>query len=107
MEISDKALANGWGWVLGVEGDDLRCYSRSASSRAKSAEEALAEIAEILGVSLPARTGATQRADAERIVEQVRLLHDSRRRAIRSALLAWETIHGLARERSFSGDGRS
>ncbi|MEV0437747.1 hypothetical protein AB0I84_00985 [Streptomyces spectabilis] len=82
MKPSQKALDNGWGWVLGVSGEECRVYSRPKVDHA----EILAEVADLLGVTDPASVPAT-----------VRQLRTEHRQALASAATAWSAVHNLVR----------
>ncbi len=85
MKHSEKALSNGWGWVLGVSGQKCRVYSRPGRAPTADPRELLAQVAELLGVSDPTLAPAC-----------IRRLKADQRRALKSAALAWETVHSLA-----------
>ncbi|MEU5902193.1 hypothetical protein [Streptomyces venezuelae] len=84
MKHSDKALANGWGWVLGVSGQECRVYSQPGHAPVEDPKELLAEAAKLLGLSDPALVPA-----------RIRRLKADQKRALKSAALAWETVHSL------------
>ncbi|MFE4635090.1 hypothetical protein ACFRJ1_17170 [Streptomyces sp. NPDC056773] len=55
MKPTEKALKNGWGWVLGVSGQERRVYSRPAQQPpAVDSAEMLGRVAKLLGVHDPA-----------------------------------------------------
>ncbi|QXE37153.1 hypothetical protein KQY30_25985 [Streptomyces sp. GMY02] len=85
MEYSEKALKNGWGWVLGVSGQECRVYSRHVQqSPAEDPAELLGRVAKLLGVEDPLLVPAA-----------IRALRTDRRRALDSADLAWRAVHDL------------
>ncbi|MFB8020098.1 hypothetical protein ACFC36_16230 [Streptomyces rubiginosohelvolus] len=82
MKPSQKALDNGWGWVLGVSGEECRVRSRPKVDHAAL----LQEVAELLGVSDPEAVPAA--------VQQLRREH---RQALTSAATAWSAVHNFVR----------
>ncbi|MCY0921699.1 MULTISPECIES: hypothetical protein [Streptomyces] len=59
MKPTEKALKNGWGWVLGVSGQEYRVYSRPVQQPpAVDPAEALGRVAKLLGVEDPAQIPA-------------------------------------------------
>ncbi|MEU0739223.1 hypothetical protein [Streptomyces sp. NPDC006134] len=102
MTYSEKALANGWGWVLGVSGQECRvtrAAGRAAPRRAEptSLSEALVEIGEALKVEFP--TGADDGRRMELVLDAIQRLHDGRERALASAALARRSLRELRSER--------
>lgn len=85
MKPSQKALDNGWGWVLGVSGQECRVYSMPKADT----DELLKQLGELLGVSDPAQMPA-----------KVREIQQDRKRALASAATAWATVHNLTRPES-------
>ncbi|MGW6745943.1 hypothetical protein ACWGDX_35270 [Streptomyces sp. NPDC055025] len=86
MEYSEKALKNGWGWVLGVSGQECRVYSRHVQqSPAEDPAELLGRVAKILGVEDPVLAPAA-----------IRTLQTDRKKALDSAAPAWRAVHDLA-----------
>ena len=84
MKYSERAVANGWGWVLGVSGQECRVSSQPGHVPMEDPKELLAEAARLLEVSHPALVPA-----------RIRRLQADRKRALKSAALAWETVHSL------------
>ncbi|MFE7124065.1 hypothetical protein [Streptomyces sp. NPDC057617] len=85
MEYSEKALKNGWGWVLGVSGQECRVYSRHVQqSPAEDPAELLGRVAKLLGVEDPALVPAA-----------IRTLQADRKKALDSAALAWRAVYDL------------
>ena len=82
MKPSQKALDNGWGWVLGVSGEECRVYSRPKVDPAAI----LQEVAELLGTD-----------DLTRVPAVVRQLQQDKRQAVASAATAWAAVHNLTR----------
>ncbi|MFE7479987.1 hypothetical protein [Streptomyces sp. NPDC057552] len=80
MQPSQKALDHGWGWVLGVSGEECRVRSRPETDHAAI----LAEVATILGVSDPTMVPAA-----------VRRARADKQRAVASAAVAWAAVHAL------------
>ncbi|MFF7021442.1 hypothetical protein ACFY97_10545 [Streptomyces klenkii] len=91
MKPSQKALDNGWGWVLGVSGEECRVRRRPQPNHA----EILAEVAEILGVADPASVPAS-----------VRRLRTEHRQALASAATAWSAVHNFVRLDGAAPEGR-
>ncbi|MCC2278927.1 hypothetical protein LKL35_26375 [Streptomyces sp. ET3-23] len=84
MKPSQKALDNGWGWVLGVSGEECRVYSQPGHAPMEDPKELLDEAAKLLGLSDPALVPA-----------RIRRLKADQKRALKSAALAWETVNSL------------
>ncbi|MFF4528147.1 hypothetical protein ACFY1P_02640 [Streptomyces sp. NPDC001407] len=82
MKPSQKALDNGWGWVLGVSGQECRVYSRPKADPAKILEQ----VAELLGVE-----------DIAGVPAAVRQLQKDKRQAVASAATAWAAVHNFTR----------
>lgn len=83
MKPSEKALRNGWGWVLGVSGQECRVYSRPAQQPpAEDPAEMLGRVAKLLGLNDPALVPA-----------QIQRLQDERKQALASAETAWRAVH--------------
>ncbi|MEU7148449.1 hypothetical protein AB0B15_10475 [Streptomyces sp. NPDC045456] len=80
MKYSEKALANGWGWVLGVSGEECRVYRE----RPSASDQILAQTARHLGVE-----------DIALVPAVVRQLQQDRKQALTSAVTAWDTVHAL------------
>ncbi|MEU3708977.1 hypothetical protein [Streptomyces catenulae] len=83
MKYSEKAAANGWGWVLGVSGQECRVQSSASHTPAGDPKELLDEIAKLLGLSDPALVPARVR----------RLKADQEK--VQSAALAQAAVHPL------------
>ncbi|WP_328310180.1 hypothetical protein OG432_10820 [Streptomyces sp. NBC_00442] len=91
MKHSEKALANGWGWVLGVSGEECRVYSRPAQQApAEDPAELLGRVTKLLGID-----------DPSQLPVAVRRLQVERKQALASAVTAWNAVHELTRQ---SGD---
>ncbi|WKU46775.1 hypothetical protein Q3V23_23440 [Streptomyces sp. VNUA116] len=86
MKISEKALANGWGWVLGVSGGECRVYPQATARAADDPTEVLAQAAQLLGVE-----------DAAFVPARIRKLQEEKRLAVASAGLAWQAVHTALR----------
>ncbi|MGW1259685.1 hypothetical protein ACWD5Q_32035 [Streptomyces sp. NPDC002513] len=84
MSHREKALKNGWGWVLGISGQECRVYSQPGHGPMEDPKELLDEAAKLLGLSDPALVPA-----------RIRRLKADQKRALKSAALAWETVHSL------------
>ncbi|MCJ0870291.1 hypothetical protein [Streptomyces sp. AP-93] len=62
MKARETALKNGWGWVLGISGQECRVYSRPVQQPpAVDPAEMLGRVAKLLGVDDPAQIGAAIR----------------------------------------------
>lgn len=93
MKHSEKALANGWGWVLGVSGQECRVRSRPAQQApADDPAELLGRAAKLLGVNDPAE-----------VLAGISRLKDDRTEALNSAETAWKAVHEIARR--LAGEG--
>lgn len=79
MNVTEKALANGWGWVLGESGSVARQPSANYAAAAETVDQALSVIAQRLG--LPG-------ADFEQILNRIAALQEEHRRALRSVAAA-------------------
>ncbi|MFI1799822.1 hypothetical protein ACH427_21055 [Streptomyces sp. NPDC020379] len=87
MKHSEKALANGWGWVLGVSGEECRVYSRPAQQPpAEDPAELLGRVTKLLGIDDPSQLPAA-----------IRRLQGDRKQALASAATAWDAVHELTR----------
>ncbi|MEU3050900.1 hypothetical protein ABZ705_31130 [Streptomyces sp. NPDC006984] len=83
MKPSEKALANGWGWVLGISGEECRVYSRPAQQPpAVDPAEVLGRAAKLLDVT-----------DLELVPARIQQLREDRRQALASAETAWRAVH--------------
>ncbi|MFI9205256.1 hypothetical protein [Streptomyces sp. NPDC053048] len=82
MKPSQKVLDNGWGWVLGVSGEECRVYSRPEPDPAKI----LRQVAQLLGID-----------DFTSVPAAVRQLQQDKRQAVASAATAWAAVHNLTR----------
>ncbi|PHQ49442.1 hypothetical protein BLA24_01700 [Streptomyces cinnamoneus] len=90
MKHSEKALANGWGWVLGVSGEECRVYSRPAQQApAEDPAELLGRVTKLLGLDDPSQVPAA-----------IRTLQEDRKKALASAATAWNAVHELTRRPS-------
>ncbi|MFF3691995.1 MULTISPECIES: hypothetical protein [Streptomyces] len=90
MKHSEKALANGWGWVLGVSGEECRVYSRPAQQApAEGPAELLGRVTKLLGLDEPSQVPAA-----------IRMLQEDRKKALASAATAWGAVHELTRRPS-------
>lgn len=83
MKPTKKALENGWGWVLGVSGQECRVYSRPTTAPV----ELLDQVAQLLDVD-----------DLTLVPAAVRKLQQDRKQALASAATAWATAHNLLAE---------
>ncbi|MFI5763862.1 hypothetical protein ACIA8F_23350 [Streptomyces sp. NPDC051563] len=82
MKPTEKALRNGWGWVLGASGQECRVYSRPAQQPpAEDPAEMLGRVAKLLGVK-----------DLKLVTAQVQQLQDERKQALASAEAAWRAV---------------
>lgn len=86
MRRSEKALKNGWGWVLGVSGEECRVYSDSALRPEPDPNELLDLAAKLLGVN-----------DSALVPTRIRRLQEERKKALDSAATAWGAVHNLTR----------
>ncbi|NEA50421.1 hypothetical protein [Streptomyces sp. SID10815] len=84
MEPSEKALKNGWGWVLGVSGQECRVSRPVQQAPADDPAELLGRVTKLLGLTNPADLPAA-----------IGALQAGRKRALDSAALAWKTVHDL------------
>ncbi|MFI9229013.1 hypothetical protein [Streptomyces rimosus] len=92
MKYSEKALANGWGWVLGVSGEECRVYRKRPSAPG----QILAQVARQLGVE-----------DMALVPAAIQQLQQDHKRVLASAATAWDTVHALiADNRAGDGDGQ-
>ncbi|MER5632130.1 hypothetical protein [Streptomyces nitrosporeus] len=96
MSYSEKAIANGWGWVLGVHGQECRVHrSAGLGSRRRRVEPTaqtvtiarlLGDVARALGVELPSHDSAVDHV--EFIFDAIGRLPGEQRTALRAVLLA-------------------
>lgn len=77
-------MANGWGWVLGVSGQECRVRPQADRIPPGDPKELLDETAKLLGLSDPALVPA-----------RVRRLKTDREEALKSAALAQAAVHSL------------
>ncbi|MEU6959625.1 hypothetical protein [Streptomyces chrestomyceticus] len=92
MKYSEKAMANGWGWVLGVSGEECRVRRK----RPSTPDQILAQVARHIGVE-----------DIALVPAAVEQLQQDRKRALTSAVTAWDTVHALvADNRAGDRDGQ-
>ncbi|WP_236246508.1 hypothetical protein [Streptomyces sp. CC210A] len=93
MKHSEKALANGWGWVLGVSGQECRVQSRPAQHvPADDPAELLGRATKLLGVAAPTE-----------VLAAISQLKDDRAEALSSAETAWRAVGEIARR--LAGEG--
>ncbi|MGZ2360760.1 hypothetical protein LRE75_29470 [Streptomyces sp. 372A] len=96
MSYSEKAIANGWGWVLGVHGQEYR-VQRSAgpgprrprgepTAQTVTIARLLGDIARALGLELPSHDSAADHV--EFIYQAIGRLPGEQRTALRALLLA-------------------
>ncbi|MFJ7202133.1 hypothetical protein ACIQWR_01160 [Streptomyces sp. NPDC098789] len=87
MKPTEKALKNGWGWVLGNSGQEYRVYSRPAQQPpAVNPAEVLGRAAKLLGVE-----------DLELVPARIQQLCEDRTQALVSAETAWRAVHTASR----------
>ncbi|MFJ8583524.1 hypothetical protein ACIRD2_02525 [Streptomyces sp. NPDC093595] len=98
MKYSEKAMANGWGWVLGVSGQECRVIRAGgrADADVNGLPEALDRIGGALHVTYPLGAGDPKRV--ELILDAIRRLQQGRERALQSAALAWKNLNDLGRD---------
>ncbi|MCP3755791.1 hypothetical protein [Streptomyces sp. TBY4] len=87
MKPTEKALKNGWGWVIGVSGQDSRVYSRPAQQPpAVEPAEVLGRAAKLLGLE-----------DLDLVPARIQHLQDCHKQALASAETAWRAVHTATR----------
>ncbi|MFJ3907502.1 hypothetical protein [Streptomyces vinaceus] len=87
MKPTEKALKNGWGWVLGISGQECRVYSCPAQQPpAVDPAEVLGRAAKLLGVE-----------DPELVPTRIQHLQDGHKQALASAETAWRAVHTATR----------
>ncbi|WP_327175438.1 hypothetical protein OG599_09035 [Streptomyces sp. NBC_01335] len=96
MSYSEKAIANGWGWVLGVHGQECRVERPAGpGSRRRRVEPTaqtvniarlLGDIARALGLELPSHDSAADHV--EFIFDAIGRLPGEQRIALHAVLLA-------------------